>query len=122
MLKKSASRGGWPGESLVLAQRAVSEDPRWTRAVRDPSGPSEDNVNKQVWMNHLWSLTALFGQGASLGEEAVLADSGHAGEVAAGAGRVRSLAFLSILLGMVLRCQTCRPSKFWYAKLAFPAA
>ena len=33
MLKKSASRGGWPGESPVLAQRAVSEDPRWTRAV-----------------------------------------------------------------------------------------
>jgi hypothetical protein len=30
---------GWLGESLVLAQRAVSEDPRWTRAVRDSSGP-----------------------------------------------------------------------------------
>ena len=26
-------REGWPGESPVLAQRAVSEDPRWTRAV-----------------------------------------------------------------------------------------
>ena len=37
-------------------------------------------------------------QGASLGEEAVLADSGWAGEVAARVGRVRSLAFLSILL------------------------
>ena len=35
--------------------------------------------------------------GASLGEEAVLADSGRAGEVTAGVGRVRSLAFLSIL-------------------------
>ncbi len=31
--------------------------------------------------------------GASLGKEAVLADSGRAGEVAAGAGRVRSLPF-----------------------------
>jgi hypothetical protein len=38
------------------------------------------------------------GKGASLGEEAVLADSGRAGEVAAGVGRVRCLAFLSILL------------------------
>ena len=37
------------------------------------------------------------GQGAFLGEEAVLADSGRAGEVAARVGRVRSLAFLSIL-------------------------
>jgi hypothetical protein len=27
------AREGWPGESPVLAQRAVSEDPRWTRAV-----------------------------------------------------------------------------------------
>jgi len=32
-----------------------------------------------------------------VGEEAVLADSGRAGEVTARAGRVRSLAFLSIL-------------------------
>ena len=32
-----------------------------------------------------------------MGEEAVLADSGRAGEVAAGAGGVRSLAILSIL-------------------------
>jgi len=35
--------------------------------------------------------------GASLGEEVVLATSGRAGEVTAGVGRVRSLAFLSIL-------------------------
>ena len=34
-----------------------------------------------------------------MGEEAVLADSGRAGEVAAGGGRVRRLAFLSILRG-----------------------
>ena len=38
------------------------------------------------------------GKAASLGEEAVLADSGLAGEVAARVGRVRSLIFLSILL------------------------
>jgi len=39
---------------------------------------------------------ALPGKGASLGEEAVLADSGRAGEVAAGDGRVRSLVCLNI--------------------------
>jgi hypothetical protein len=33
------------------------------------------------------------GQGASLGEEAVLADSGRAGEIAARAGRVRRATF-----------------------------
>ena len=32
-----------------------------------------------------------------MGEEAVLADSGRVGEIAARVGRVRSLAFLSIL-------------------------
>jgi len=47
------------------------------------------------------------GQGASLGEEAVLADSGRAGEVVAGVGRVRRLAFLSILRGAALLFQTC---------------
>jgi hypothetical protein len=43
------------------------------------------------------SLRPCLRQGASLGEEAVLADSGRAGEVAAGAGRVRMTAILSIL-------------------------
>jgi len=43
-------------------------------------------------------LRPCLGQGGSLGEEAVLADSGRVGEVAARDGRVRSLAFLSILL------------------------
>ena len=37
------------------------------------------------------------GQGASQGEEAVLADSGREGEITARVGRVRSLVFLSIL-------------------------
>ena len=44
-------------------------------------------------------LQPCLGQGASLGEEAVLADSGRAGEVTARVGRVRSLDFLSILEG-----------------------
>ena len=37
------------------------------------------------------------GQGASLGKAAVLTDAGREGEVAARVGRVRKLAFLSIL-------------------------
>src|SRR6185295_20291031 len=43
------------------------------------------------------SLRPCLGQGASQGEESVLADSGREGEITARAGRVRSLAFLSIL-------------------------
>ena len=42
-------------------------------------------------------LRPCLGQGASQGEEAVLADSGREGEVVAGVERVRSMAFLSIL-------------------------
>jgi hypothetical protein len=38
-------------------------------------------------------LRPFLGQGASPGEEAVLADSGREGEVVARVGRVRSLAF-----------------------------
>jgi hypothetical protein len=45
----------------------------------------------------LHSLWPCLGQGASQGEEAVLADSGRAGEIFARVGRVRSLVFLSIL-------------------------
>ena len=48
------------------------------------------------------SLRPYLGQGASLGEEAVLADLGRAGEVAARVGRVRRLAFLIILHGEFL--------------------
>lgn len=47
----------------------------------------------------LRSLRPCLGQGASLGEKAVLADSGRAGVVAARVGRVRSLAFWNSLLG-----------------------
>ncbi len=45
----------------------------------------------------LRSLRPCLGQGASFGEEAVLADSGREGEVVARVGRVRSLDILSIL-------------------------
>jgi hypothetical protein len=39
-------------------------------------------------------------QGASQGNDSVLADSGREGEIIAGVGRVRSPAFLNILLGI----------------------
>jgi hypothetical protein len=58
-------------------------------------GESSLNLDLDLSLPH--SLRPCLGQGASLGEEAVLADSGRAGEVAARVGRVRSLAFLSIL-------------------------
>jgi len=43
------------------------------------------------------SLQPCPGHGTSMGEEAVLADSGRAGEIAAGVGRVRRTTFLSTL-------------------------
>jgi hypothetical protein len=51
-------------------------------------------------------LWPCLGKGASLGEEAVLADLGRAGEVVARVGRVGSLAFLSILRECFPRCAT----------------
>ena len=49
-----------------------------------------------------------------------MADSGRVGEVSARVGWVRSLDFLSILRGVFLLPQACRPSKFCCAKIAFP--
>jgi len=72
----------------VLAQRAVSEDPRWTRAVGDSFEPSRDNEYEQAWKDNRWSLAAaLLGQGASR---------------RARVGQVRSLDFLSILRAVLL--------------------
>ena len=47
-----------------------------------------------------------------MGEEAVLADSGRVGEIAGGAGRARSLAFLSSLRKFILLCHTYGPLTF----------
>jgi hypothetical protein len=66
--------------------------------VEDQSAPIPREITGKlgrVLFDH--SLRPCLGKGASLGEEAVLADSGREGEVVAGVGRVRSLAFLSIL-------------------------
>ena len=38
----------------------------------------------------------------------------------AGVGRVRSLAFLSILHGVLPLSQTCGPVKFWRTPIVFP--
>ena len=62
-------------------------------------------------------LRPSLGQGASLGEEAVLPDSGRAGEVAAGVGRVRSLAFVSILRAVV---QVGELLKYWHVHIGIP--
>ena len=65
-------------------------------------------------------LWLCLGQGVSLGEEAVLADSGRAGEVTGRAGRVRCLDFLSILRGALLLSQTYGPVKFRRVLIVFP--
>jgi hypothetical protein len=72
----SRRASGWAGENAA-------------RSRDHPSHPlKSDNL-----------LRPRLGQGASLGKESVLADSGREGEIAAKVGRVRSLVFLSILRG-----------------------
>ena len=64
------------GTIPVLAQCAASEAPRWTRALGIiPATHYKVRIR-----------TALSGEGPSSGEEAVLADSGREGEVAAEVG------------------------------------
>ena len=55
--------------------------------------------------------------GAFLGEESVLADSGWEGEVAAGVGRVRSLAFLNGLRWMLNKFVSIWTSRFCPAQV-----
>ncbi len=69
----SRRASGWAGESAVRS---------W------------DHPNHPLLSNS--SLRPCLGQGASKGEESVLAASGRAGEITARVGRVRSLDFLSI--------------------------
>ena len=75
MLKKS------PGAKKVEVQAQAE-----MKAVK-----SSLNLDLDLSLPHL--LRPCLGQGASLGEEAVLADSGRAGEVAAWVGRVRRSSF-----------------------------
>ena len=57
------------------------------------------------------------GQGASLGGETVLANSGRAGEVAAGVGRVRCLAFLDSLRLLLNESVNIRALLFCHAQV-----
>jgi len=85
----SRRASGWAGESVVRS---------WDH-------PSHPLVSAS-------SLQTCLGQGASLGEEAVLADSGRAGEITIRVGWVRSLDFLSILRDVLPLFQTYRSVKF----------
>ena len=71
---------------------------RKLRAVGDSSGSSwatyTSKLGRIIFGHSLWPCQ---GQGASQGEESVLADSGRAGEITARVGRVRSLDFLNSL-------------------------
>src|SRR4029077_16001443 len=78
------------------------------------------SLPRTVKQGSVSKLRPCLGYGASLGEEAVLAGSGGAGEVAARVGRVRSLAFLSILCSVPLSSQTCRPVKIRRSHRVFP--
>ena len=102
-------RGGW-------------DDPR-ARATRGRGLPSLDARSWDHPSHPLLSDSSprpCLGQGASLGEEAVLADSGRAGEVAARVGRVRSLAFLSILPRILPLPHTHGPLNFHPATIVLP--
>ena len=93
---------------------------RTLRTVGDSSGPSEGNIHEQAWKTIFGrSLRPCLGQGASQGEEAVLADSGWAGEMFAGVGRVRRLDFLNLLLCRALLSQTGGLLSFWLADIVF---
>ena len=64
-------------------------------------------------------LRPCLGQGASQGEEAVLADSGREGEISARVGRVRNLAFLTILRRVSILLNTCGLLEFHRMKVVF---
>ena len=84
MLKEG--RGSWD-DPRARATRGLRRPSLDARSWDYPSHPLESDR----------SLRPCLGQGASQGEEAVLADSGREGEITARAGRVRSLTCLSIL-------------------------
>ena len=94
--------GGWPGESPVLAQRAVADSPRWTRAVEDQSAPiPEETTSELGWTSYIVRRAQLrINQTTLLGASTKLLRPclGQGASWRAGAGRVRSLVFLSIRL------------------------
>ena len=96
---------------------------RKSRAVEDQSAPIPREITSKLGgITFTHSLRPCLRNGASLGEEAVLADSGRAGEVVAEVGRVRSLAFSSILRAMLTLRLGCKIPAYIGYKLIFPAA
>ena len=93
--------------------KRIRKDSLNARSWDHPSHPLVKAVNGRL-------LRPCLGQGASLGEEAVLADSVRVGEIPARVGRVRNLAFLSILRGVPLLSQTYRLVKFRRVHIVFP--
>jgi hypothetical protein len=61
-----------------------------------------------------------WGQGASRGEESVLADSGREGEITSRVGQVRILVLLRILRDIHLLSMICGPSGFLVSTRVFP--
>jgi|CXWL01.1.fsa_nt_gi hypothetical protein len=58
-------RDRWSGESPVLAQRAASKGPRWTRAVEDsPDHLLERDELGGGWINHCQTISV--GRGKSV--------------------------------------------------------
>ena len=106
----------------MLAQRAVSEDPsldaRSGGLIRTILGTTYTSKLGRIIVGD--SLRPCLGKGTSLGEEAVLADSGRAGEVATRVGRVRSLAFLNILRAVLPMFLMCGLLNFHCATIVFP--
>ena len=86
-----------------------------------------DITNRLGWLTILEymkdrteELRPCLGQGASQGEESVLADSGRAGEITARVGRVRSPAFLRILHKALFLSSMCGPLNFHRAAMVVP--
>ena len=82
--------------SMMLKKSASGSDRLRSRLRKKVC--STLDLNLDLSLPHL--LRPCLGHGASLGEEAVLTDSGQEGEVAVRVGRVRNLNFLSILQGI----------------------
>ncbi len=95
VLKKSASgRRDGPVSPLcsrnARPQKALVGRAQWET---HPGHPGATYTSKLGWIILNYSLRFCLGKGASLGEEAVLADSGREGEVVARVGGLRRLAF-----------------------------
>ena len=78
---------------VVQLGRRRSKHRRRNIPTRPATSCLNSSIPKRGTLRILSNRERCSRNGASLGKEAVLADSGRAGEVAAGAGRVRSLAF-----------------------------